>query len=52
MTNARPLTGCLSHMSAEDGKRGVVTKAIGNYRYTFINRGFDNYTFIRKERLE
>ena len=41
-----------THMSAEDRKLGVVTKAIGDYRYTFINKGFDDYVFIRKEKLE
>lgn len=40
-----------THLSDSDRKRYVVTKAIGNYRYTFINNGFDSYEFIRRVRL-
>ena len=48
---ARVVSELNTNMSAEDRKRGVLTKAIGNYRYTFINRGFDDYVFVRKEKL-
>lgn len=37
-----------THMSDEDRTRRLVTKPIGNYYYTVINRGFDDYTVIGK----
>ncbi len=37
-----------THMSEEDRNRSLVTKPIGNYYYTFINRGFDDYIIIAK----
>ena len=37
-----------THMSDEDRKRRLVTKPIGNYYYTIINRGFDDYIVIGK----
>lgn len=37
-----------THMSDEDRKHAIVTKAIGNHYYTIINKGFDDYTIIAK----
>ena len=37
-----------THMSDEDRKRKLVTKPIGDYYYTVINRGFDDYIVIGK----
>ena len=37
-----------THMSDEDRNKRIVTKAIGDYYYTIINRGFDDYTIIGK----
>lgn len=37
-----------TNMSEADRSRKYVTKPIGNYYYTVINRGFDDYTIIRK----
>lgn len=36
-------------LSQEDRKHAIITKAIGNYYYTIVNRGFDNYVIIKKE---
>lgn len=41
-----------TNMSDEDRKHGVVTKAIGNYKYTFINKGFNDYTIIDKQLID
>ena len=41
-----------THMSAEDRKHAIVSKPIGNYWYTIINRGFDNYTVIGKRPID
>lgn len=41
-----------SNLSAEDRSRRILVKAIGNYVYTVINRGFDDYTIIRKMPIE
>lgn len=37
-----------THMSDEQRKQDVVSKAIGDYIYTFENHGFDNYRIIGK----
>ena len=37
-----------THMSEEDRKRYIVAKPIGNYYYTIVNRGFNDYTIIGK----
>ena len=37
-----------THMSDEQRKQPVVSKAIGDYIYTFENYGFDNYRIIGK----
>ena len=38
-------------MSDEDRKHALISKPIGDYVYTIINRGFDNYTIIRKDKI-
>lgn len=48
---ARVVSEINAHMSDEDRGQALVSKPIGDYRYTFINRGFDDYVFIRKTRL-
>lgn len=35
-----------THLSDEDRKHALVRKAIGNTLYTFINRGFNDYTVV------
>ena len=41
-----------THLSDEQRKQKVVTKAIGNYIYTIENNGFDNYRIIGKEEID
>lgn len=41
-----------THMSAEERGRKVVTKAIGDYLYTFENNGFDNYRIFSKKPID
>lgn len=41
-----------THLSNEQRKQKVVTKAIGNYVYTIENNGFDNYRIIGKEEID
>ena len=38
-----------NNMTKEDRKHAIVTKPVGNYIYTIVNRGFDEYTFVGKE---
>lgn len=38
-----------THMTEEDRKHAIVTKAIGNYYYTIVNKGYDDYTIIAKK---
>ena len=38
-------------LSQEDRKHAIITKAIGDYYYTIINRGFNDYTIIKKEMI-
>ena len=40
-----------THMSAEDRKEALVTKAIGDYYYVVVNYGFNNYKIIDKYRI-
>lgn len=40
-----------TNLTADDFRRGVVTKAIGNHRYTVVIHGFGEYTIIKKEAL-
>lgn len=41
-----------SNITQREIDAGVSTRAIGNYRYTFIVREFDDYVIIRREELE
>lgn len=41
-----------TNMSAEDRKHAIVSKAIGDYIYTVINNGFDDYTVIAKRKIQ
>ena len=41
-----------THMTEEQRKQAVVTKAIGNYYYTIENKGFNNYRIIGKKLIE
>ena len=40
-----------THMSDEEKERSIVTKPIGDYYYTVINQGFDDYLIIGKRRI-
>ena len=40
-----------THMSTEDRKEALVTKAIGDYYYVVVNYGFNNYKIIDKYRI-
>ncbi|MBO4396452.1 MAG: hypothetical protein J5819_08925 [Eubacterium sp.] len=37
-----------TNMTAEDRMKTIVTKPIGNYYYTVINKGYNDYTVIGK----
>lgn len=39
-----------TNLSEEDRKHAIITKTIGNYEYTFINKGFNDYIFVKKVR--
>lgn len=41
-----------THMSATERKMSVVTKAIGDYVYTFENKGFGEYRIFRKKPID
>lgn len=41
-----------THLSDEQRKQKVVTKANGNYNYTIENNGLDNYRIIGKEDID
>lgn len=41
-----------THLSAEERERKIVTKAIGDFVYTFENNGFDNYRIFKKKPIE
>ena len=41
-----------THMSEEDRRHRIVSKAIGNYWYTIVNIDFDDYIVIRKTPIE
>lgn len=49
---ARVVSEINTHMSDEDRKHALVSKPIGNYRYTFINKGFDDYVFVDKVEID
>jgi hypothetical protein len=39
-----------TNLSEEDRKHAIITKTIGSYEYTFINKGFNDYIFVKKVR--
>lgn len=41
-----------THMTETERKQKVVTKAIGNYYYTFENNGFDDYRILGKKPID
>lgn len=41
-----------THMTEKERSQKVVTKAIGNYYYTFENNGFDDYRIIDKYEID
>ena len=49
---ARVVSEINTHLSDEDRKHALVTKPIGSYRYTFINRGFGDYVFVDKVEID
>ena len=40
-----------TNLTKEQRKQRIIIKAIGNYLYTVINRGFNDYTVIDKEEI-
>ena len=40
-----------TNLTKEQRKQGSLTKCIGNYKYTVINKGFNEYTIINKEKI-
>ena len=45
---AMVMSGLNTHMSEADRKKTIVVKPIGDYYYTIVNRGFDDYIIIGK----
>lgn len=41
-----------NNLTKEQRKKKRVTKEIGNYRYTVINKGFNEYKIIGKEKID
>lgn len=41
-----------SHLTEEERKQRVITKPIGNYVYTVINNGFNDYIVIGKNLID
>ena len=41
-----------THLSDEQRKKEIITKAIGDYYYTIENNGFDNYRIIGKKSID
>ncbi len=41
-----------NNLSREERKKKIVVRAIGNYRYTVKNNGFNDYEIIRKEKID
>ncbi len=41
-----------TNLTDEQRSMEIVSKAVGNYIYTFENNGFDNYRFIRKKKID
>ena len=40
-----------TNLSDEDRKHAVITKVIGDYEYTIINKGFNNYIFVERTKI-
>ena len=40
-----------TNLSDEERKHAIIYRAIGNYRYYIINKGFDDYVIIGKEEI-
>ena len=40
-----------TNLSKEERSKKQITKYIGNYRYTVVNKGFNEYTIIRKDAI-
>lgn len=49
---AKVMSELNTHLSDEDRKHALVSKPIGNYIYTVINNGFDNYIVVGKTEIE
>lgn len=45
------MTELNTNLSSEERKHAIIFKAIGDYRYKIINKGFNDYVVIRKEKL-
>lgn len=41
-----------TNLSKEQRKKDTIVKCIGNYRYTIINKGFNEYTIIQKVNID
>lgn len=41
-----------TNLTTEERKHAIVHKAIGNYVYSIVNKGFDDYTVIGKELIQ
>lgn len=48
---AKVMSELNNNLSDEDRKHAIVYKAIGNYRYQIINKGFDDYVVIGKKKI-
>ena len=40
-----------TNLSGEERQKSIVVKPIGDYYYTFINRGFSDYIIIGKSKI-
>ena len=41
-----------TNLTKEERKKSILVKPIGDYYYTFINKGFNDYIIIGKSRIE
>ena len=41
-----------SNLSDEDRKHAMLTKSIGDYTYTIINRGYNDYTIVGRKKIQ
>ena len=48
---ARVMSELNTHMSDEDRACKIVTKPIGDFFYTVINKGYDDYIIIGKHKI-